>query len=283
MTAIEGVQLFGRRWRITVGTNQYENIDCAFQVKKTLKPEPNTCDLKLFNLNPDHRKQIEQNPALNTLQKVPVSIEAGYGDLLATIFRGELRAGQTTNDGPDVVTELSTGDGEKGIATARLNVPVGPGAQIADVMRQIASAIGVGAGNITQAASLLAAQGKVNFSVKGQVLKGNAADHLTDLCKSAGLEWSVQDGAVQILTLGQPLQGKALALDSTTGLVGSPTVDSKGVLSATVLMIPGVRPGQSATFAGEYVKGTYRITQCEYEGDTLGNSWYIKIQAEKQR
>jgi len=276
-----GIDLFPRAWRVTVDTLELTKIDVEFQVKKTLKQEPNTCDLKIYNLTPDHRKQIEQNPAIIKLQKVPVKIEAGYGTNLAQIFLGELRAGWTTTDGADVVTELSTGDGEKAMAGARLNVSFGPGAPVDVVLREIIKTLGVGQGNVQKAVSLLQAKGLVQFSTKSVVLKGNAAEHLTQFCKGAGLEWSLQDGAVQILTLGQPLAGRSLLLNASTGLIGSPSVDSKGVLTAQTLMIPGVRPGQLVTMDAKHVKGGYRIDTCEYTGDTLGNDWYIKMTASK--
>lgn len=278
---IPGVSLFGRAWRITVDTLQMEKIDCEFHVKKTIKAEPNTCDLKIYNLTADHRKQIEQSPSVKDTMKVPVIIEAGYGTTLAQIYKGDLRAGWTVNSGPEVVTELNTGDGEKGMANARLNIPVGPGTPIAQVIGQIVDVLGLGQGNVGKIAAQLASSGSSMFSKKGQVLKGNAADHLTDLCKSVGLEWSVQDGAVQLLTLGQPLDGQAVKLTSNTGLIGSPTVDSKGVLKATMLLVPGIVPGGKVQMEGLHVKGTYKITVVESIGDTLGNDWYHKIEGEK--
>src|SRR5215472_3021689 len=164
------VKLFGRSWRITVGTLQLTTVDVAFNVKRTLKPEPNSCDLRIYNLAPEHRKQIEQNPALNTLQKVPTIIEAGYGDSLAKIYSGELRAGWTTTDGAESITELSTGDGEKQFAVARMNVAFGPGTPISVVLREIISTLGVGPGNVDRAVALLQSKGLIQFSVKAQVL-----------------------------------------------------------------------------------------------------------------
>lgn len=270
--------LFGRRWKITVGTVQFTDIDVSFRVKKTLKPEPNTCELRIYNLKPSSRKAVEQNISQ---QKVPVTIEAGYESSgLAQIYKGDLRAGWTITEGADIVTELTTGDGEKTLATARMNVPVGPGTQIGTVVNSIVDTLGIGRGNSATALAALQLTGQTTFSAKGSVLKGNAADHMTDLCKSAGLEWSIQDNAVQILTLGQPLSGQALLLSSSTGLVGSVSTDSKGLAEATVLMIPGIRPGQAVQFSAAHVKGRYRIVTAQYEGDTLGNTWYVKFQAE---
>ena len=49
-----------------------------------------------------------------------------------------------------------------------------------------------------------------------------AAEQLTELCRSAGLEWSVQSGVLQLLPRGRALQRSAVVLSSDTGLVGSP-------------------------------------------------------------
>jgi hypothetical protein len=281
--------LFGRQWRVTVGTPgskglalQLTDIDIEFEIKKTLKPEPSTCDLKIFNLTAAHRKQIEQNPALNALQKIPVKIEAGYvSSGMAQIFLGELRAGWTVTDGADLVTELSNGDGEKEMATARMNVSFGGSTPIGVALTEIITTLGVGQGNVQQAVSLLQAKGLVQFSTKTVVLKGNAANHLTDFCKSCGLEWSVQDGNVQILQLGQPLAGQSYSISSATGLIGSPSVDSKGILTFDTLLIPGIKPGVVVQMNSVHVTGGYRVETCEYNGNTMTDDWQIKCSASK--
>lgn len=277
-----GVQLFQRDWRVVVGTLGISApIDIEFEVKKTLKPEPNTCSLKIFNLDRTHRRAMEQNYSLPT-SKVPVAISAGYQNgPLHQIFLGELRAGMTTTDGADQVTELSTGDGEKAIATARLNVSMGAGTPISVVLAEMAAALGVKPGNVQQAVSLLEAKGVFQFSIKAQYLKGNSAQHITDLAKSAGMEWSVQDGALQFLNLGQPLVGQALLLNADTGLLGSPSVDSKGLLHGKTLLIPGLSPGVLVMMDSLTVKGGYRVETVEYKGASLGDEWGAEFQASK--
>lgn len=273
-------QLYGRIWRITVGQNTggpaavaITDSDVDFTIKKTLKPEPNTCEVKLFNLTTAHQKAMEQNPAILTLQKVPVKIEAGLGNQLNTLFLGELRAGFTVTDGAESITQLSTGSGEKELASSRLNVPIGPGTSVQQALQEIVSTMGLGNGNIAQAATQLQSTGQTTFSTKGQVLKGNAAQWLTDFCKGAGLEWSIQDQQVQILTLGQPLQGQAILIDAAHGMEGSPSVDSKGILTAKTLMIPGIKPGVLVVVNAVHVQGNYRVQTVETRGDTKGNEW----------
>lgn len=268
--------LFQRVWRITVGSLQMTSNDVEFTVKKTLKPEPNTADIKIYNLTAAHRQQISQAAS------VPVMVEVGLNQQLARIFLGQLRAGWTVTDGPENVTEISTGDGEASLATGRLNVSLGPGTPVATALQEIAAALGVDPGNIQQAIALLQSSGYVQFNTKGVVLKGNAADHMTDICKGAGLEWSVQDGAIQVLTLGQPLAGQALLLSPSTGLEGSPSVDSKGILTFDTLMVPGIRPGQLVVMqAANVPSGGYRIETCEYHGNTLSDDWGVKCSGSK--
>lgn len=279
------LQVFERIWRVTVGTLQLTQNDIQFKVKKTLKPEPNTCQLRMWNLTVDHRKQIEQQASRSQVQTnpqiVPVRIEAGYGTTLAQIFLGNVRAGSSVTDGPQIITELTTGDGERSLQLARLNTAFGPGTPISTVVSEIVAVLGLGQGNLSQALATLQTKGQLQFSAKGQVLKGNCADHMTDLCKSAGLEWSIQDGNVQVLTLGQPLNGQAIFLDADHGLVGSPSVDSKGLLKCQTRLIPGIKPGVLISLASEHIVGGYRIAQCEYIGETKGTDWSINIEANK--
>lgn len=286
----DGNTLFQRDWRVVADTLDVSGMDVAFTVKKTLKPQPNTCDLRIWNLSPNSRKQLEQmsqpsvgitsTPGTNT-KKVPVKIEAGYvGTGRAQIWLGELRAAQTTTDGPDMVTELSTGDGDQA-AAARLNVSIGAGTGADIAMTKLLKVLGVGQGNLPKAVNLLKSAGMAQFAVKGFCLKGPAVDQMTDLCRSAGLEWSIQDGQLQVLSLGQPLDGQAIRIAPDAGMIGSPTVDTKGILNVTTLMIPKIKPGVKISMDSQTVKGGYRVISCEYTGDTYGNEWYIKIEADK--
>ncbi len=294
--------LFRRAAKIVVGTTDISGLDVAFNVKKTLNPnEPNTCDLKVWNLSPDTRKTIESGATgrqsavklskaqrlagftsgLSSVTVVPVLIEAGYVNQTSQIFLGELRTAGTITDGADLVTELTTGDGDQAIVNSRLNVSMGPGTLPETAMRKLVAALGIGEGNLAKAVQLLKTTGSAQLFVKGAVLKGSAADHMTDLCRGAGLEWSIQDGQLQVLSVGQPLDGQAVSVTPNTGMIGSPTVDTKGILNVTTLIIPSIRPGVKIAMNSRSVKGGYRVISCEYTGDTMGNEWYCKIEADR--
>lgn len=290
---IPSVALWSRASRVTVGTVEVVNIgqeqgmDVWFQVRRTLKAgEPNTCDLKLYNLSDNSRKAIEQSsqtspsvtspPGLPTTF-TPVKIEAGYKGNMPTIFLGEMRSAQTVTEGPDFVTELQTGDGDQAAVVARVNQSLGP-TNASNVAQTLLAAAGIGRGNINSVASVLRAS---TLYQQGVSLKGNPLTKLAALAQSVGLEFSVQQGQAQFLSIGQPLDGSAYELSSDTGLVGSPSVDTKGVLSCMTLMLPGLRPGQLVQMNSRFVVGTYRVTSMTTVGDTKGNEWHHKIEAKR--
>jgi hypothetical protein len=145
--------------------------------------------------------------------------------------------------------------------------------------QSITDALGIGDGNLKQA---LAAGSSPISSVNGAALLGNGAERMTDLCRSAGLEWSVQDGELQLLNVGQTLSTtKAIEVSSATGLVNSPSVDSQGAVEMTTLLIPGLAPGVLINVDSLFVKGGFRIEKIRYEGNTQGQEWYAHIAAAK--
>jgi hypothetical protein len=270
------MRIFDRSYSLTVGDRELSELAFSFQVQKSLKPEPNTCEIKIYNLAPETRQKFESATAN------AVRIEAGYGGDNSQIYLGEVRAAWTTIEGADVVTTLSTGDSEKEIQTARINVSIGAKAPADVALRALVRALGVKSGNVEHAVRVLQTKGvAAGLFPSGTVLSGQVHREMTDFCRSANLEWSVQDGAIQILDKGKALEGKAVVLASDTGLYGSPTVDSKGIVTARCALIPELRPGVKVVLDAIGVKGGYRVHTCEYVGDTWGDSWDCTITAQK--
>lgn len=245
------------------------DLDCSFHVKKTLKREPNTCELEIRGLARETRKVLE------TSSKLVLLLEAGYEDAVSQLFLGEIRAAESRREDMDIVTRISTGDSEEEMRKARLSLTVGPKAPVGDVLRAIASTLGVGLGNVESVATRLSAGGKAFFG-QGTALSGKSGRLLDDFCRSADLEWSIQDGVLQILSRGKALDDKAVLLSPSTGLIGSPSIDAKGVLSVTALIQPDLRPGRKIVLESEFLRGGYVIQEVEYVGDTAGTEWYAE-------
>lgn len=295
-----GAMLFGRAYSVVVAPTgsagalgaiestlgfDVSNLRCTFKVKKTLKPTPNTCEIKVWNLAGASRRVLED------ANKLAVRLEAGYEKTgTSQLYFGETRAATTEWD-PDgsCISTMTSGDSEKEIAEARIHVSIGPGVPPNVAMMSVARALGVSEGNLTKAAALMATKGlPTTMYGPGTVISGNAARELTDICRSAGLEWSIQDGKLQILNLGAALSDQAVELSSDTGLVGSPQIDFNAsskkkqggiFVKAKCLIIPELACGRKVSFDSREVKGGFRIEQIEYTGDTHGDDWYAEIVA----
>lgn len=275
-------ELFGRRVAVTVGTVRFEDLDVAFTIHKSIRPEPNTCELTIWNLNEEHQAQLEAiapKGSAAATQGIPCEIEAGYDGGTSLLWRGDLRTIETTDDGPNVVTYLTSGDGEKAWKHARLHVSYGPQTPIETSLRAIARALGVGEGNLSKVASQLRVAGAAMWPA-GKVLTGAASRQLVSIARSSDLEVSIQDGALQFISRGQALAGRALHLSSGTGLLGSPTVDNEGIATFRVLMIPDLRCGASVVLDAKRVKGGYRIVEINWSGDTSPGDWEAECKGE---
>lgn len=270
------VRLFKRSIRVVVSTIEIRDLDMTYQVHRSLKPEPNTAELTILNLNPDHRSALEQ------MKFAPVQIDVGYEDGTSTLFLGDLRTAMTVHEGPDFITRLSSGDGEKAVKKSRAAITLKKGVARPDtVLEAVARSIGVGEGNLKQAVDRIKAAGFPNHFSEGAVVSGSAFREMNAICKSLNLTWSIQNNALQILPLGVALAGQAIVVSPNTGMIGSPTVDNDGVLHVKTLLIPDLFPGRKLVLESERLKGQYRVESCSYSGDTSGGDWYIDIEAKR--
>lgn len=283
--------LFDRVWRVVVAANlgairaglQVDKHRCYWRVEKTHKPEPNKGELKIWNLSRQQRAQIEEmRPKIGSTTGIPVLIEGGYKSTgLSQIFLGDLRTAWSERVGPDWITTIESGDGEQAIKNAQLDVAYGPRTSPEVALRAIVKALGVGDGNVAKTMAKLRATGVANLFEHRIPISGSAADHLTNFTRSAGLEWSIQDGALQITDRGRALDGFAVRLNSTSGLVESPTVDPKGVLTARMFLQPSIRVGALLVLDSLTVQGNWRIERAAWECDTHGRPWYVTVEAKR--
>lgn len=273
-------KLFRRAARIVVDTielasdpDKPQSLDVRFSVERSLKPEPNTAEIQIWNLSPDHRSQLEE------LDRVSCTIEAGYADRMSLLYAGTIRTTFTERQGPDLVTTLHTGDGEKEYQQSRINLSIAKGTPNVSVLDQVVAKLGIDVGNLASAAGALAAEPLI-FPAGG-VLSGSASQILSRIAQSLGFEWSIQGGALQILRTNAGLAATATKLTPDTGLVGVPSVDTKGILTAQALLIPEIFPGRLVVLESARLSGNYRIQKCAYTGDTAGAEWYVSIEAKK--
>lgn len=273
--------LFDREVVVTVDDLDLSGFDVAFQVTRTLKKQPNTCELRVYNLSRTLRRELATKVKAGSIF---VSLSAGYKGRLSQIFRGDLRDAFSMRESDGWVTTISSGDGERARRTARIRRAFPPGTKVEVVLRALAGELGVGLGNSARA--LLSPKKLVHGSsefVSGTVVHGNVAEQMSELLRSVGMEWSVQDGELQLLDKGRALDTEAVVLTPETGLLDSPEPGHKGTIRATALLIPGLVPGAPVLIESSEVFGLFRIERADYSGDTAGDDWTVQLEGKEFR
>lgn len=270
-------RLWKRIGRLTVGEQRFEGIDFRFTVTKTLDREPNTAEVEVYGLSRSTRRSIEE------VDGQPVRIEAGYDNDTGVhvIFQGQLRKGFSSRQGPEIATTIEAADGERAHRSSRINRSFGSGTNLVSVIRSVGESMGVGIGNLVERIGTSGFEGLGNVFEEGVVVSGPSHRELGGLLNGAGLEYSIQDGNLQLLEAGQPLTNLSVRLSSDTGLIESPSVDTEGVLKAKSLIMPQLNPGAKVHIDSDFVNGFFRITKSTYTGDTKGNEWFVDMEGKR--
>jgi hypothetical protein len=289
-------QLFGRRLDCSVSFNDLKDTfsetmklstdplqrRIKFSSSKSWKQEPNTCEIVVYNLSPSQRAQLSQ-------AKTPtLKLAAGYGadNNLTQVFYGQAIyvKHEIPDHSGDIITTVSTTDGGEQKQKARINVSFGPGTKTSQVLRRIVQELGIKPGNIERVVKDLDAGIKATIYSAGVTISGSAGDELGHLCRSVGYDYSIQDGQLQMLKLGTARDDFEVVLNKGSGLIGSPSISNKGVVSGTCLIFKAgagldLVPGRRLRIESEFLKGSFIIAKTEMKGDNFAEDWYCDFEA----
>lgn len=254
----------------------YEITDLRvqFKVEKNLRKEPNTAEVKITNLSPRSRVNFQQLGVAFVLQ-------AGYETTLSTVFVGDVRIANSAQEGPDWITTLQAGDGERAYAHPRVNDSFRAGTDKIAVVKKIAGAFGLDVGNLDkQISKYLGGQRHET----GYVARGRASSELDRALRAAGLDYSIQDGKLQVLKPGEATTELAVEVTPESGLIGSPQMCSptkkgkKATIKFRSLLQPSVKPGGRVVVGSAAYRGTVLVEQVTHAGDTRGQDWYSDVE-----
>lgn len=275
--------LWGRKATVEVGPLIIDGLTVKFDVKLD-DSNLGKAEIAVYNLNENHRKQIEQVVSYGAAMSVV--LKAGYvGQEQNQLFKGKIREAASVKDPPDWVTTFRTGDGD-GVPQVRVNKSYVKGTPIEvmvmDAAKELQKSVGVGLGNLMTAL----AQGKTKDGIKtllsgGGALQGSAFKELENKLRAMGLDVVVQDQELLVTPIGEPLLAPVTRLTPTTGLIGSPQramVKEEAVLKVKALILPGLRPKRMIQVQSSLVSGLYVIRRVQYKGDTSSNDWYAEME-----
>ncbi len=273
--------LFDRYASLTVGLPGEEGIlfdgfRIAWDVEKTSESNPNTCKVKIWNLNETSRSALEQEGAVMILEVGYNSIPESVGGrvikdpITEILFSGDIKKVSTVKNGPDRITTLEGGDGEVALQDTNINKSFGANTPITSVFNQLIDKLGVAKGTV---------KGIKNESFQnGLALTGLVKDQLDTLTKKQGLEWSIQDNEVQILPKDTSIDGQAIQLTSETGLVGTPIKREDGI-EVTALLNPQIRPGRKIEIISRDIDGVFVVKKAKYKGDNRQGQNVVQVEA----
>lgn len=276
--------LFDRAWQVIIGTPANPNqasygsvgtgstpLRVAFNVAKGQKGSPNKAVISIFNMAPQNRAAIRQG--------MLVTLSAGYNAQVQTLFAGVVTKVTAARAESDIVVMLECGDGESAITTVNFDRAYDAGTTLAQVLTDVATAMQlVTAGNPT-GVDAGAALGIPPITYgKGLTVHGSVRNTLDKLCKPAGLEWSVQNGALQIIPLAHHSGEAAEVIGPDTGLIDVPSTDGE-VTSFVALLNPRLAPGRLVQLQSSSINGFFKIRGGKWDGDSHGPKWQAAIEA----
>lgn len=254
----------------------FSGFRITFDIGKTSDRHPNTSRVGIYNLNANRRKNLESSKEEGEGKGtgLVMALEAGYlgfsfPPLLSEIFTGDVKLVRSERVGADIITYLESGDSEVALTTMTVNETFGPNTPSTTVIGVLAEKLGKAVGTIMP--------GLPTIFQNGLSLTGLASDNLDILTRQAGLEWSIQDGELNIIEPKLPTLEEPVLVSNTTGLIGLPTRTEKG-LEFTSLINPLIKVGRGISLFSDGYSGLYKCVKATYKGDTHQGDFKMTVE-----
>ena len=295
--------LFDRAYQLTIGPPDapaviIETLRVSFSITKDIHPTANPGRFQIWNLAEKTRTNLKARHDI-------LNLSAGYVGSIGEIYEGEVIRIEHERQGPDIVTTVECVDGAEALGGSSINRNFRRNAKVIDIIAFVARQftldyqrepqtpllfgrrakpkkpsrlrlLGLDF-NLPQLELDLIAQGIATTVPRGLSLSGSTRDSMNALAKTYRFEWSIQDGAIQVISVGRSVAGETVVLTEKSGLIGSPTPSADGA-QWRALMSSKLAPGALATLTSDAVNGPYRIDSVRYTGDFRGDPWFAECQ-----
>jgi hypothetical protein len=289
-------KLFDRVYRLLVGKKgdskglEITELRIQFEIEKTAKKNPNKSSIKIYNLTRATREMLEKPDTRCVLY-------AGYknGDGALLLFQGAVTFAWSKYDLPDIVTEFELGDGAPEIRDTTISVGYDKGIKSTQVLNDVAKKMGT--------PLTLPSDAPTRVWANGLSHHGSARSLLDKVTKGTGLEWSIQNGNLQVIKSGMVTTRQGIVLSADSGLIGSPERERKskdGTAEVTdtstkkvdvkkaqkhydgwsvkTLLLPQLNPGDRVKLEARDVNGIFRIQELKHRGDSdASGDWQTEM------
>lgn len=246
-----------------------------FKVDRTRNRDTNSAEVSTWNLARKTRSLLQE-------ENIGMIIEAGYVGSIRQIFSGDVANTETKREAVNWITTVQSGDGLVAYRSARLSESFGPGTGLGDVLKKLTRGMGIGLGNALEKIGEGNFRGGLTEFTTGLSVAGRVSDQLDRFLTTAGFEWSIQDGQLQVLRPGEATEvpdDEVVKISKESGLVGSPEVGEKGIVKARSLLQGDIVPGRPINIEAAEVNGFFRVDKVVHTGDTWGSDWFSDLEA----
>lgn len=246
-----------------------------FEIDHTKESTPNEAKIRFFNVHPDTQRKL-------FVEGQTIEVEAGYwpqdGERnTGIIFKGQIRKVEShVDNGVDVISELSFGDSDDAANTRRAKKAFPRGTTHGDLVRYLGSEMakdGVEIGEV---------EVPDYVEPRAIVIDGPVWRAMEDITHQHDLQWSIQDGTLNVIAADKPLRDKPVILSPLHGVLEAPKFTSSGVEIKT-LMIHYLRPGHTFILRNDQVQNRapekYCIDEISFTGSNVGDDFGCEIKA----
>ncbi|WP_454008344.1 phage protein [Alcaligenes phenolicus] len=258
-----------------------------FEVSKDTGESPNQIKISVWNLSPHTREAIVEPDNV-------VALYAGYeqeeGALL--LAYGTVVQGASSFQNAEVVTELEVLDGFAQIRDTVVSLGCGAGVRARLIIEDIAFQMGL--------SLVMADDAPDRVWQNGFSFYGAARVALHKVVQGSGLEYSIQNGELQVIERCGITPRKGFVLSPESGLLGNPErirqsakekADSKGNVKTrserqqadgwrvTSLLLPSLNPGDLVKLESRQAVDWFRVESLKHSGDWNGSgNWHTTME-----
>lgn len=249
------------------------HIDFSFQ--KSEKKADNTGKVTVWNLSPEHLAVLNE-------QDCVLSLRAGYGSNLALIFAGVISQVKISLDEADFKTEIEVEDSLVEIRDTYVSLTYNGNVNWKKILDDTAGQLGVAVEYSYNAEFVDIPNG---FSYVGP-----AKDVLTKGAACCNLDWSIQNGVLQMKKPGDVMSKSVYVLSPKTGLLGIPAkvTDEKSKGGSETkrgkqrgweveyFLNGAINIDDYVKLESKYAEGYFRVAEVEHAGDNVSGDWTSK-------
>lgn len=213
-----GPALFDRAHRLIVGSPGQEGVivedlRIVFSGNSSRTKTSNEASIRIYNL-------ADSTAARLAVGQV-AQLSAGYITQIMPIITGDVTRIETYLDGVDRVTELTVHDSMVALRDSKTSISFAPGTSAQAILQAVGANFGLPLRmNVTGADKQI---------VSGFAFNGRTRNAFTEICDYLGLEWSAQQGEIQVMNKGAPYAKQVVYLSPESGLIGSPRPKARDI------------------------------------------------------